>query len=138
VVTSELWGAPMGKSRGPPPGISNKNTPGSVGTGGGNSGGGSGGSGGNNNGSGWASAGGSVGGGAGTATNAAGGGGGSGGGRSASWGIQGSAAGTWGSTWLLLKNLTPQVSNNHHVRLTTLLTVADMPYCFHKCVQLNT
>jgi hypothetical protein len=124
VVTSELWGAPMGKSRGPPPGISNKNTPGSAVTGGGNSGSGSGGGGGNN-GSGWASAGGSVGGSAGTASNAAAGGGGSGGVRSASWGIQG-ATGTWGSTWLLLKNLTPQVRNNHHVLLTIVLTVVEV------------
>jgi len=114
VVTSELWGAPMGKSRGPPPGISNKNTSGGAVPGGGNSGSGSGGSGSNNNGSGWASAGGSVGGSAGAASNAAAGGGG-GGVRSASWGIQGSAAGTWGSTWLLLKNLTPQVRNNCHI-----------------------
>lgn len=68
VVTSELWGAPMGKSRGPPPGISNKNTSGSAGAGGGNSGSGSGGSGGNNSSNGWASAGGSVGGSTGTAT----------------------------------------------------------------------
>jgi len=109
VVTSELWGAPMGKSRGPPPGLSNKNTAGNAGTGGGNSGGGSGGSGSNSS-NGWGSlgggggAGGSGGGSSGTAATTAGGGG-----RSASWGIQGSAAATWGSTWLLLKNLTPQV-----------------------------
>ena len=137
MVTSELWGAPMGKSRGPPPGISNKNTPGSAVPGGGNSGSGSGGSGGNNNGSGWASAGGSVGGSVGTASNAAAGGGGSGGVRSASWGIQGSAAGTWGSTWLLLKNLTPQVRNSCHVLLITVLTVADALYCVHRYVCLT-
>lgn len=119
VVTSELWGAPMGKSRGPPPGISNKNAPGSAVTGGGNSGSGSGVGGSNNNSNGWASAGGSVGGSAGTATNVTGGVGGSGGGRSASWGIQGSAAGTWGSTWLLLRNLTPQVRNNHRMSSCT-------------------
>lgn len=130
MVTSELWGAPMGKSRGPPPGISNKNAPGSAVTGGGNSGSGSGGGGGNN-GSGWASAGGSVGGSAGAASNAAAGGGG-GGVRSASWGIQG-ATGTWGSTWLLLKNLTPQVGKNHHVLLTTVLTVVEVLYCVQRC-----
>lgn len=134
MVTSELWGAPMGKSRGPPPGISNKNPSGSAVTGGGNSGSGTGGSGGNNNGSGWASAGGSVGGSAGAASNAAGGGGGSGGVRSASWGIQGSATGTWGSTWLLLKNLTPQVRNNRRRLLTTVLTVAEVFYCVCRCV----
>lgn len=134
MVTSELWGAPMGKSRGPPPGISNKNTSGSAVTGGGNSGGGSGGGSGNNNGSGWASAGGSVGGSAGTASNPAAGGGGSSGVRSASWGIQGSATGTWGSTWLLLKNLTPQVRNNHHMLLATVLTVAEVLYYVGRCV----
>lgn len=93
VVTSELWGAPMGKSRGPPPGLSNKNTPGNSGTSGGNGGSSS---------NGWGSLGGGGGGGTSATTT-------SGGGRSASWGIQGSAAATWGSTWLLLKNLTPQV-----------------------------
>lgn len=103
VVTSELWGAPMGKSRGPPPGLSNKNAPGNVGAGGSNSGAVSG-VGGSNSSNGWGSATGSGGGGSGAATAAGGSG------RSASWGIQGAAATTWGSTWLLLKNLTPQVS----------------------------
>lgn len=105
VVTSELWGAPMGKSRGPPPGLSNKNTSGGAGTSG-NISSGSGGNGSNSS-NGW----GSLGGGGGVVGSGSGGGGGTaagGGGRS--WGIQGSAAATWGSTWLLLRNLTPQVS----------------------------
>ena len=97
VVTSELWGAPTGKSRGPPPGLSNKNTPG-------NAGGSSGGAGGGNSSNGWGSL--ASGGGAGNAAAVAS----TGGGRATSWGIQGTAAGSWGSTWLLLKNLTPQVS----------------------------
>lgn len=65
-VTSELWGAPMGKSRGPPPGLSNKAS------------------------NGWGTL-----------------GVGSTGSSRSSWGGHG---GNWGSTWLLLKNLTPQVS----------------------------
>jgi hypothetical protein len=99
VVTSELWGAPMGKSRGPPPGLSNKNAPGNAGAGGAVSSGGGG-----NSSNGWSNAAVSGGGASGVAGSAAGGSG-----RSSSWGIQGSAAATWGSTWLLLKNLTPQV-----------------------------
>jgi hypothetical protein len=38
----------------------------------------------------------------------------------------------------LLKNLTPQVSNNCHMLLTTVLTVAHILYCVHRCGQLNT
>lgn len=72
-VTSELWGAPMVKSRGPPPGLSNKGGANSAGT-----------AAGGNSANGWG-------------TISA---------RSSSWGIQSSS---WGSTWLLLKNLTPQV-----------------------------
>jgi hypothetical protein len=34
----------------------------------------------------------------------------------------------------LLKNLTPQVRNNSHVLLTTVLTVAEVLYWVHRCV----
>ncbi|KAG8224851.1 hypothetical protein J437_LFUL005454 [Ladona fulva] len=74
-VTSELWGAPAGKSRGPPPGLSSK----AASNGWGILGSGSGGS---------------------SAVRSSG---------SSSWGIQGAP---WGSTWLLLRNLTPQIDGS--------------------------
>ncbi|XP_043482810.1 trinucleotide repeat-containing gene 6B protein isoform X3 [Leptopilina heterotoma] len=74
-VTSELWGAPMNKARGPPPGLSSK---GSIG----------------NASNGWSGL--------------------SSVGRSASsWGLQsGGGNSGWVSTWLLLKNLTPQIDGS--------------------------
>ncbi|XP_023288422.1 trinucleotide repeat-containing gene 6C protein isoform X2 [Orussus abietinus] len=73
-VTSELWGAPMSKARGPPPGLGSKGAA--------------------NASNGWA--------GLGTV-----------GRSSSSWGLQ-SAGGNsgWVSTWLLLKNLTPQIDGS--------------------------
>ena len=79
-VTSELWGAPMSKSRGPPPGLGSKGT-GSV----------------SNASNGWAAL-----------------------GRSNTWGLgQSNAPGGGGnggwvspSTWLLLRNLTPQIDGS--------------------------
>ena len=71
-VTSELWGAPMSKVRGPPPGLSSKAT--------------------GNTSNGWA--------GFGTVS------------RSSSWGFQSSTNAAWVSTWLLLKNLTPQIDGS--------------------------
>ncbi|XP_033214194.1 trinucleotide repeat-containing gene 6C protein isoform X3 [Belonocnema kinseyi] len=77
-VTSELWGAPISKARGPPPGLGSK---GSVG----------------NASNGWSGL--------------------SAVGRSASsWGLQPGGGGGgnsgWVSTWLLLKNLTPQIDGS--------------------------
>lgn len=78
-VTSELWGAPMGKSRGPPPGLGNKGA-GSVS---------------NPASNGWTAL-----------------------GRSNTWGLQSNApsVGNSGwvspSTWLLLRNLTPQIDGS--------------------------
>ncbi|XP_012255062.2 protein Gawky isoform X3 [Athalia rosae] len=74
-VTSELWGAPMSKARGPPPGLGSK--------------------GGATSSNGWAGL--------------------SGVGRSSSsWGLQTGAVANagWVSTWLLLKNLTPQIDGS--------------------------
>ncbi|XP_015596287.1 trinucleotide repeat-containing gene 6C protein isoform X2 [Cephus cinctus] len=75
-VTSELWGAPMSKARGPPPGLGSK--------------------------------------GAANASNGWGAGLGSVSRSSSSWGLQSSAGGNtgWVSTWLLLKNLTPQIDGS--------------------------
>lgn len=75
-VTSELWGAPMSKARGPPPGLSSK--------------------------------------GAANASNGWGAGLGSVSRSSSSWGLQSSTVSNsgWMSTWLLLKNLTPQIDGS--------------------------
>jgi len=75
-VTSELWGAPMTKARGPPPGLSSKGA--------------------TNTSNGWGAGLGSV------------------SRSSSSWGLQSSAIGNsaWMSTWLLLKNLTPQIDGS--------------------------
>lgn len=115
-VTSELWGAPPNKPRGPPPGLSSKNPNGGAG---GNGNGGNAGGAGQGGGMG-----GGLGGGAGSSagsssSNGWGVGRGAGSSGSSSWGMQGGAGATpgagttgtagWGSTWLLLKNLTPQV-----------------------------
>ncbi|XP_018401324.1 PREDICTED: trinucleotide repeat-containing gene 6C protein isoform X1 [Cyphomyrmex costatus] len=75
-VTSELWGAPMSKARGPPPGLSSKGA--------------------TNASNGWGAGLGSV-------------------SRStSSWGLQSSTVSNsgWMSTWLLLKNLTPQIDGS--------------------------
>ncbi|XP_034242779.1 protein Gawky isoform X1 [Thrips palmi] len=116
-ANSELWGAPQNKPRGPPPGLSSKNPNGGgngAAGGGGQGGGGTGSSGSSTSSNGWG--------------RGSGGGNGSGSGGAASWGIQGAGAtatpgagtagtgttGTagWGSTWLLLKNLTPQIDGS--------------------------
>lgn len=75
-VTSELWGAPMSKARGPPPGLSSKGA--------------------TNASNGWGAGLGSV------------------SRSSSSWGLQSSTVGNtgWMSTWLLLKNLTPQIDGS--------------------------
>ncbi|XP_032691719.1 trinucleotide repeat-containing gene 6C protein isoform X3 [Odontomachus brunneus] len=74
-VTSELWGAPMSKARGPPPGLGSKGT--------------------TNTSNGWA--------GLGSVSRS-----------SSSWGLQSSTVSNsgWMSTWLLLKNLTPQIDGS--------------------------
>lgn len=74
-VTSELWGAPMSKSRGPPPGLNNKGTTNTT--------------------NGWGGLGGVS--------------------RSSSaWALQSSGVSNsnYVSTWLLLKNLTPQIDGS--------------------------
>ncbi|XP_012060775.1 PREDICTED: protein Gawky [Atta cephalotes] len=75
-VTSELWGAPMSKARGPPPGLSSKGA--------------------TNASNGWGAGLGSV------------------SRSSSSWGLQSSTVSNsgWMSTWLLLKNLTPQIDGS--------------------------
>jgi trinucleotide repeat-containing gene 6 protein len=75
-VTSELWGAPMSKARGPPPGLSTKGA--------------------TNASNGWGAGLGSV------------------SRSSSSWGLQSSTVSNsgWMSTWLLLKNLTPQIDGS--------------------------
>ncbi|XP_012228942.2 trinucleotide repeat-containing gene 6C protein isoform X4 [Linepithema humile] len=75
-VTSELWGAPMSKARGPPPGLSSKGA--------------------TNPSNGWGAGLGSV------------------SRSSSSWGLQSSTVSNsgWMSTWLLLKNLTPQIDGS--------------------------
>ncbi|XP_071444399.1 protein Gawky isoform X1 [Hetaerina americana] len=77
-VTSELWGAPVGKSRGPPPGLSSKAAS-----------------------NGWGSLGGGNSGSSAVRSSVSS--------TSSSWGIQGAP---WGSTWLLLRNLTPQIDGS--------------------------
>ncbi|XP_046413280.1 trinucleotide repeat-containing gene 6C protein-like isoform X3 [Neodiprion fabricii] len=74
-VTSELWGAPMSKARGPPPGLGSK--------------------GGASASNGWVGL---------AGVNRS----------SSSWGLQSGAVGNaaWVSTWLLLKNLTPQIDGS--------------------------
>lgn len=132
-ANSELWGAPQNKPRGPPPGLSSKNP-----NGGGNGGGAAGGAG---QGGGTGSSGSS------TSSNGwgRGGGGGSGSGGASSWGIQGAGAtatpgagtagtgttGTagWGSTWLLLKNLTPQV---RHCQVQLQARCCEVEFCDRK------
>ncbi|XP_020288424.1 trinucleotide repeat-containing gene 6C protein isoform X2 [Pseudomyrmex gracilis] len=75
-VTSELWGAPINKARGPPPGLSTKGA--------------------TNTSNGWGAGLGSV------------------SRSSSSWGLQSSTVSNsaWTSTWLLLKNLTPQIDGS--------------------------
>ncbi|XP_072767323.1 uncharacterized protein Gw isoform X4 [Anoplolepis gracilipes] len=76
-VTSELWGAPMSKARGPPPGLGSKGA--------------------TNASNGWGAGLGSV------------------SRSSSSWGLQSSSVSNsagWMSTWLLLKNLTPQIDGS--------------------------
>ncbi|EZA61318.1 trinucleotide repeat-containing gene 6C protein isoform X2 [Ooceraea biroi] len=75
-VTSELWGAPMSKARGPPPGLNSKGA--------------------TNASNGWGAGLGSV------------------SRSSSSWGLQSSTVSNsgWMSTWLLLKNLTPQIDGS--------------------------
>lgn len=68
-VTSELWGAPMAKSRGPPPGLAKGTSNIGIAT------------------NGWSNA----------------------GNTRASWSSQ--SGSSWGSPWLLLRNLTAQVIN---------------------------
>lgn len=93
-VTSELWGVPMAKPRGPPPGLAKG---GSISLAAAN---------------GWNST--SVGGGRGAVSG---------------WGSQGGSSGNWGSLWLLLRNLTAQVSLKF---LRTLYRVLQMNMTYLK------